>query len=478
MKKFLMLLAWSVLALLTVHQAHAAPSSEGGTLNKIWWPGYTGNWNSAVNACKSYAGKYDAPTDPAQITTTYYDQSSFRCGWKGNPYQIDTRRVGVCTDQQILFDRTTGWSQCPGDTQAPVTCQTGQVQEKTIYQGVKGSTTFNYAFPVAVDGCMIRVTSLKGCTSQPTSAAPNDVYCTYRYVVNQPAVQGVSNTISTGEPTGALKEEIVSGAAAANGEGCPTGTVSTGVSASGMVQCAGSGTNPKSGESTSPTTVKPPATTTNADGSTTTKQDTVSTNKDGSTTTTTSQVTTMGDGTKTTSESSVTGKAADGTSGVKDVKTGTDPNKADLCALHPELNLCKNSTFTGTCGEVACTGDAIQCGILRAAAKKACDDQTVSDTLKNATYTAKGQGMMDGVADPTLPTKQNATTWTIPGSLDNQGWLGGGACFPDKQFSVRGYSFTLSFTKACDPLVALRYALMIIALLASFRMLSGAILKD
>lgn len=360
------------------------------------------------------------------------------------------------------------------------TCATGEKKEAAIYQGMKDPVTGgivggNYAFPTSIDGCMIRVTSLKSCVSKPDG----QVFCTYRYTVNQPAPTGTNGVVSAGAPTGPLKEEIATGAAAGNGEGCPAGTVSIGVSGSGMIQCAGSGTNPPSAGVSSPTTVKPPVTTTNPDGSTSTKQDTVTTNKDGSTTTTTSQTTTLGDGTKTTSSSQTTGNATDGTSGVADAKTGADPNRADLCALHPELNICKNSTFSGACGEVSCTGDAIQCGILRAAAAKACEEKTDRDALTAAGYKVLGDKLLSGVDPSTgLPSKTNAAQVQMPGSLDAAGWLGGGACFPDKQLTVAGHTVNISFTKACEPLIAFRYALMIIALLVSFRMLSGTILKD
>lgn len=379
-----------------------------------------------------------------------------------------------CAAPKVL-NTTTGVCAAP----AAPTCATGTAKESAIYQGMKDPVTGgivggNYAFPTTVDGCMIRVTSLKGCVSQ----TDGKVFCTYRYTVNQSAPTGTNGVVSAGPPSGALKEEIATGTAAANGEGCPAGTVSTGISASGMVQCAGTGTNPASASTGSPVTTKPPVTTTNPDGSSTVKTDTITTNKDGSTTTTTSQVTTMSDGTKTTSTSAVTGAASNGTSGTPDAKVGEDKN-GSLCKLHPELNICKNSTFSGTCGEIACTGDAIQCGILRAAAAKACEEKTDRDALNQAGYKTLGDKLLAGTDPATgLPSKTNAAQVQMPGSLDNSGWLGGGACFPDKQFSIRGYSITLSFTKACEPLIAFRYALMIIALLVSFRMLSGTILKD
>lgn len=159
---------------------------------------------------------------------------------------------------------------------------------------------------------------------------------------------------------------------------------------------------------------------------------------------------------------------------------GRSDQSQDLCTLHPELSVCRNSSVTGTCGEIACTGDAIQCAILRDQAARNCSDKADADEVKADPAATLGQQIASG-NDPlqsTLPTPSNGSTVTMPSSLDTSGWLGAGACFPDKQFTLQGHVVTLSFTSACQPLLVFRYALMIVALLISFRMLSGVIFRE
>lgn len=253
---------------------------------------------------------------------------------------------------------------------------------------------------------------------------------------------------------------------------CPTGSMPGGVDPSGMTVCVGDGKKPTTTETETKTPTK---TVTDSAGNTVSTDVSTKTNSDGSTTTTTTTTTTKPDGTKTVDVKSDTGAATGGAQGTKDSK-----DQADLCAKNPSLNICKNSQVTGTCGQISCTGDAIQCATLRAAAAMQCKQKQDDDDLKASPLTALGASTAAG-NDPlsgTLPTKGNGGNVTMPSSLDNSGWLGGGAAFNDVTFSIHGKSITVPLAKATGYLVGLRYALMIVALLVSFRMLSGVILRD
>jgi hypothetical protein len=160
-----------------------------------------------------------------------------------------------------------------------------------------------------------------------------------------------------------------------------------------------------------------------------------------------------------------------------EVVTPPEPKENDLCKLHPELNVCRNSTVDGTCEAVTCSGDAIQCATLQAAAKMECRAKKDADEIAQSSLKTLGQGAVGGTVDSTLPTPQNGDTVNM-GSLDASGWLGGGACFTDKSFTVQGHTVSIPFSRACDYLVALRYALMVAAMIVSFKILSGAILRD
>jgi hypothetical protein len=75
----------------------------------------------------------------------------------------------------------------------------------------------------------------------------------------------------------------------------------------------------------------------------------------------------------------------------------------------------------------------------------------------------------------TFPTKENARVVNVP-ALNQNGFIGGGACFSDFQFSVSGQSFVIPFSRLCDYLIALRGLVMLLAALASWKLVSKSIL--
>jgi hypothetical protein len=261
------------------------------------------------------------------------------------------------------------------------------------------------------------------------------------------------------------------------GSPCPAGTVQIGsVVATGAAICAGAGKLPPS-TTPPPTTTKPPVTTSNPDGSTVTKQDVVQTNSDGSKTTITTTTTTAADGSKTTSVTSDTGKTASGSTGSQD---NPDADKNNLCKQNPNLTICRNSSVTGTCGQIVCTGDAIQCATLRAAALMQCQQADDVAQIKAMPAKALGDAGLSG-ADPlasSVPSPSNPAVVAMPTTLDQSGWLGGGSFFPDKTISYRGRTITLPFSQYGQYLIAFRYALMCVAMLVSFKILSGAVIRE
>ncbi|MFZ6813351.1 virulence factor TspB C-terminal domain-related protein [Undibacterium sp. Rencai35W] len=90
-----------------------------------------------------------------------------------------------------------------------------------------------------------------------------------------------------------------------------------------------------------------------------------------------------------------------------------------------------------------------------------------------------GKSLLDG-NDPKkseLPDKDHPQEIEV-GNIDASGFGGGGACFTDKSFVVMGHSITLPLSNMCQYLEWLRYAIMLIASIVSYRILSGAILRD
>ncbi len=84
--------------------------------------------------------------------------------------------------------------------------------------------------------------------------------------------------------------------------------------------------------------------------------------------------------------------------------------------------------------------------------------------------------------DPMLskyPTPDNGQSVDLAQNhLDTSGWGMGGACFSDKQISVMGKSITIPLSQTCQYLIAFRYAIMLLASIASYRMVSGSILRN
>lgn len=266
-----------------------------------------------------------------------------------------------------------------------------------------------------------------------------------------------------GKPTSMTPKPAEKGA-------CPQGSV--GGMVEGVLTCFGEGTNP-----TQPT--KAPATTketktTDASGNEVKTNVKTTVNSDGSETKQTTVTTTKPDGSVETQSFTETTKAPTGDNGKE------DKPETDFCKSNPSLTICKNSVAKGSCGAVTCQGDAIQCEMLIQQTALRCSAEQDKKDLESSPLNALGKAAASG-SDPlasSLPFPGNATNISVPTSLTTSGWLGGGQCFADKSFTVMGKTIALPFGKACDGLVVLRYALMVMASLVSFKILRASFLSE
>lgn len=159
--------------------------------------------------------------------------------------------------------------------------------------------------------------------------------------------------------------------------------------------------------------------------------------------------------------------------------TGGGGSGTDFCEKHPGSSICQNSGVSGNCENFVCNGDAIQCAILRETHDANCKIAADDVAADGSAIGKLGKGVLGG-NDPDgdkLPHPGNGTKISIP-ALDQSGWLGGGECFADKTVYMQGREIVIPFSKACSALIVLRYAIMIVAALASFKMLSGAIIRE
>lgn len=167
---------------------------------------------------------------------------------------------------------------------------------------------------------------------------------------------------------------------------------------------------------------------------------------------------------------------AAGVNGADGAQGETGETGLSFCQENPGLAVCRDSSVGGSCGEITCNGDAIQCQTLRAAAAMQCAQKKSDDDLNASPLKAIGENAVSGIVDPSLPTPANGQVVQAPDFLDTTGFLGGRSCFVDKTITIQGHAITIPLSKSCDILLVLRYALMVVAGLVSFRLLSGAIL--
>lgn len=258
---------------------------------------------------------------------------------------------------------------------------------------------------------------------------------------------------------------------------CPAGTVQAGAAADGTPICMGTGTTPKNPPAPRPK-LEIEKNETLPDGSTQNTKNIVTTNSDGSTTTQTIITITRPDGSKETSGGVTTGNNSAGGQGVSDTP---EDDKYDLCKQNPNLSICRESSVAGTCGEITCVGDAIQCATLRAAAAMECRDKQDRTEVAARPETALGQAILSG-SDPMKGAIDSAIKGTsvdfseTAGNLDSGGFVGARSCIANKTFSALGQSLTVEFDYLCEHILPIRFFVMALASLYAYLTISRAAL--
>lgn len=323
-------------------------------------------------------------------------------------------------------------------------------------------------------GCKVEVIEVEDCYTLPKSTDPSAGYCTFKTrQTGGIAENGLPDPNRGGDITDKDKtrENLPPTEGKSDGS-CPRGTVNTGLSASGIPMCVGSGTTPTNAPP-APPKVETEKNEPTSDGGTKNTKTEIVTNSDGSKTTTTTVTVTGPGGEKSTTQDKTTGNSSSGAPG----KETKPEDKSDVCKQNPNLAMCKNSTVGGKCGETTCTGDAIQCATLRSVAILQCKAEKDEEALKTSGLAAKGQSAIDGKDLEGLPGPKNGTFVNVPG-MKSEGWLGNGAAFEDVSVSIRGQEVLIPLSKWSSYLLPFRYMLMIIASLISYRVLAGAVLKE
>lgn len=250
---------------------------------------------------------------------------------------------------------------------------------------------------------------------------------------------------------------------------CPAGTHNIGADAS-QPNCAVGAVPPSS----SPYVKS--GSRSNSDGSTTqtTTTTTVINNADNTQTTTTitntTNVSAGGTASPTVTSSDSSTRPLTGTKG-----DANNPDKPkDFCSLHPEVNVCKNSSVAGSCGALQCAGDAIQCASLVEQQRMFCE------SLTSSTLVDLGKSLLAGNEVPLAGSASVPNVVDLGGMtrLDASPFLGGGACFPDQVFPFYGRTVAIPWSRACDPLAGLRMVVMFLAYFSAYKMLSGVVIRE
>lgn len=361
----------------------------------------------------------------------------------------------------------------------PVNCPIGQKTEDWFPYNGSGK-----GFPICSSvGCAATATDVHTCiTLGSTGVRWCDIegkLTGAKCNANTDNSQSTNYGAGTAKPSGAsTPSDVPPTSSGGKSSPCPNGTVQGGFDSSGIPICIGTGSNPQN-PSTPPTvTTKPSTTTTNADGSTVTTQQTVQTNADGSTTTTTTTTTTAPDGSKTVSVGSSTSTNSAGTAGKQDTP---NTDQMNLCKQNPNLTICRNSSVSGDCtAGLSCTGDAVQCATLMAAQKLQCARQSDEDGLKSSASKTLGDSILGGT-DPSKSAidtliKGDTADMSAP-TLDQGGFVGGGACIPDKAFTVMDHVVTVSFSAVCSNIQPLRYVVMACAFILVYLMVARSVIN-
>lgn len=323
-------------------------------------------------------------------------------------------------------------------------------------------------------GCTVDIQEVIDCYSVPPS---KQRICTLRYVYTGTECSGQEPSPAPAPGEAPKLDQQMPPTTPPPGKGCPEGSVQGGVDSAGTPICIGTGTNPQNAPPPPPK-ITSEKTTQNADGSTTKTTTETTTNSDGSKTTVVTNVTTMPDGSTKTDTSKNTGNNSAGGAG-KD-ESAKDDEKYDLCKQNPMLNICRNSSVSGTCGEVTCQGDAIQCATLRAAAAMECRSKKQEEDFLKRPEIAAGQQILDG-NDPLKGEidrvlKGESVDFGAE-NLDQSGFLGGGACLAPRTFTVMGQAVTVSFDSMCSNIQPLRYLVLSCAFILAYLIVSRAALE-
>lgn len=474
------LCAWFLVAFSLTIYAGLANAGAPITTWAANWPGGSTSYSTLDEACDAWV--------IYRNTTAGYTVTKAACRPPHSGNRINYSDPGLGNTSRALVATTVCAngsrpdtskplaSQCP-DVDPPPVCFPGEQVTVTYKRGAVGSPVDSGYWPLwpnePHDGqCNVNCTDGKSEVKSCFERSGND-FCTWvcEKTGNVKSSNTDANAPAAPRETNDPRKDIEP-FSPKRGD-CPKGTVQIGVSSVGTPQCLGTGTDPKNSPA-APPKIETEKNETLPDGSVKNTKTVTTTNTDLSKTTITTVTITKSNGEK---EINQDKKTTDTPSGKPGAET---PPQSDLCKQNPNLAVCKNSSVSGKCGEITCTGDAIQCATLRAAAAMECKQRTDEEALKAAPQTTLGQKILDG-ADPMqgqidIAMKGTEIDLSKP-QLDQTAFLGGGSCLPNKTMSVMGRSVTVEFAQLCTNIQPLRGVVMACAFILAYMIVSRSVLQ-
>jgi hypothetical protein len=204
-----------------------------------------------------------------------------------------------------------------------------------------------------------------------------------------------------------------------------------------------------------PVTTNQPTSTTNTssggNNTTTTKNTTYTVNNNGTVTSTTTTTTITNGGTPSTT-----------------TEQKSEP-KESFCNENPELRICKDGNFSGSCGSYQCDGDAATCALAKKFHQDRCDD------LEDTDQSTLGKQIFEG-NDPEAgnnpANEANRDTIDMGTTLNESAEFGGG-CPQDKFVTVLGKVITIPFSSMCSTLEILGSIVLAFSFVAAGRIVGA-----
>lgn len=143
--------------------------------------------------------------------------------------------------------------------------------------------------------------------------------------------------------------------------------------------------------------------------------------------------------------------------------------KENFCNENPELRICKEGTFAGSCGSYQCDGDAATCALAKKVHQDRCDDlqENAQSTLGNQIFSGNDPEANNNPASPA-----NRDTIELGGSINENSEFAGG-CPQDKLVTVMGHVITIPFSNMCSILEILGSIVLAFSFVAAGRIVGA-----